>query len=150
VGSHTFVLSDDIWVDTAFDPDDMQTVKVAFLSDDYFALVASYPQLGAAFALSSKVIVLSDGIAYEVVEADVSVPAIEIPEPDNPQTPVGSAATLTPAMLPDEPVITPKAEAESPAAGSSILCGGGMLPLALFPLVGLLVVRKLQKHKNRI
>ena len=41
VGSRTFVQVDDSWVDTAFDPDNMQTVQVAFLSDDYFSLAAA-------------------------------------------------------------------------------------------------------------
>jgi len=128
----------------------MQTVKVAFLSDDYFALVAADPQLGAAFALSSKVIALSDGIAYEVVEADSSVPAIEIPELKNPQTPMAPVTISTLVTTPEEPMSVPEAETESPAAGSSSLCVGGMFPFALFPLVGLLVVHKLQKHKNPI
>ena len=36
VGARTFVWLDEAWVDTAFDPDLMQTVKVAFLSDGLF------------------------------------------------------------------------------------------------------------------
>ena len=31
VGSHTFVFADNVWTDTAYDPESMQTVKVAFL-----------------------------------------------------------------------------------------------------------------------
>jgi Ca-activated chloride channel family protein len=136
VGPRTFVFSEGVWVDTAFDPDVMQTVKTAFLSDDYFALVAADPQLGAAFALGSKVIALSDGIAYEVVAADTSVPAVEIPEPENPQIPAETEATATPAAPPEEPASTPETEAESPAAGGSTICVGGILPIALFSLVG--------------
>jgi hypothetical protein len=137
-------------VDTAFDPNETQTVKVAFLSDDYFALVAADPQLGAAFSLGSKVIALSNGIAYEVVEADSSIPAVEIPEPGNPQTPGEPAATPTPATPPEALDNTPEAESESPETGGPILCVGGMLPLALFPLMGMLVVLRQPKHKNRI
>jgi Ca-activated chloride channel family protein len=150
VGPRTFVLSEDAWVDTAFDPNETQTVKVAFLSDDYFALVAADPQLGAAFSLGSKVIALSNGIAYEVVEADSSIPAVEIPEPGNPQTPGEPAATPTPATPPEALDNTPEAESESPETGGPILCVGGMLPLALFPLMGMLVVLRQPKHKNRI
>lgn len=148
VGPRTFVLSDDIWVDTAFDPDVTRTVKIAFLSDDYFALAAADAQLGAAFALGSKVIAISDGIAYEVVSADSSVPAVEIPEQEKPQAPAETEATSTAAVSLEEPAPTPKAESETPAAGSKIPCMGGMLPLALFPLVGLLSIRKY--YKNRI
>jgi hypothetical protein len=35
VGSHTFVLSDGVWVDTSFDPEKMKTVRVPFLSKEY-------------------------------------------------------------------------------------------------------------------
>jgi hypothetical protein len=39
LGSRTFVFSDDVWIDTAFDPEKMITQKVAFLSDDYLHLL---------------------------------------------------------------------------------------------------------------
>jgi hypothetical protein len=64
VGPRTFILSEGAWVDTAFDPDQMQPLKVAFLSEDYFALAESRPDLAAAFALGRRVIALSDGTAY--------------------------------------------------------------------------------------
>ncbi len=144
VGPRTFVLSDGLWVDTAFDPDAMQTVKTAFLSDDYFALVAADAQLGAAFALGSQVIAISDGIVYEVVDADSSVPALEIPEP----APAEMEATSPAAAPLEPPAPNPDTEFEAPTDGSSFPCAGGMLPLALFPLMGLLSVRKY--YKNRI
>jgi hypothetical protein len=81
VGSRTFVLLDGTWVDTAFDPDEMETVKVSFLSDDYFALANARPNLAAAFALGFEVIALSEGIAYEVVGENETVSRINIPEP---------------------------------------------------------------------
>lgn len=69
-GSRTFVLSEGVWVDTAFDPERMETVRVPFLSRDYFRLAVSRPELGDAFALGERVIAVSEGTAYEVVEAD--------------------------------------------------------------------------------
>jgi Ca-activated chloride channel family protein len=138
VGSRTFVFSDGVWVDTAFDPDVTPTVKIAFLSDDYFALVTADPQLGAGFALGSKVIALSNGIAYEVVAADFAVPAVEIPKSQ-------LEPTSTPATQPAEAAGTPETEAEPPAAGESTLCVSGILPLALFPLAGLVLGRTKRK-----
>ncbi|MEW6717838.1 MAG: VIT domain-containing protein [Chloroflexota bacterium] len=80
VGARTFVYYDGVWMDTTFDPESMDTVKVAFLSDDYFALLDARPELAAAFALGGRVIAMSDGIAYEVVPSDVDADPIEIPE----------------------------------------------------------------------
>ena len=101
VGARTFVRSDSAWVDTTFDPDRMQTVQIAFLSDDYFALVAADPQLGAAFALGPSVIALSNGIAYQVVAADSAVPALEISEPQDPQISAEPEPTGTPIPAAD-------------------------------------------------
>ncbi|MFC1996078.1 VIT domain-containing protein [Chloroflexota bacterium] len=150
VGPRAFVRSNDAWVDTAFDPDLMQTVEVAFLSDDYFALVAADPQLGAAFALGTSVIAISDGIAYQVVLDGSTVPALEIPKPQDQQVPTDTAPPSTAAIQPDEPAAdqpkpTPTSESDALTTGSSIPCVGGMLPLALFPLVGLLYIRNFKK-----
>jgi Ca-activated chloride channel family protein len=67
VGDKTFIQQNGIWTDTTFDPDTMETQKVVFLSDDYFALLDSSPALGEYFALGDRVIVVVDGTAYEVV-----------------------------------------------------------------------------------
>ncbi len=66
VGGKTFILRDSIWTDTTFQPDTMQTQKVEFLSDDYFALLAAHPELSQYFAVGDKVIAVLDGTAYEV------------------------------------------------------------------------------------
>ena len=84
VGAHTFVFNNGVWIDTAYDPA-MQTTKVAFLSDDYFELVAASPELAAAFALGERVIALTDGVAYEVVGTDESVPPVDVPEIEVPE-----------------------------------------------------------------
>jgi hypothetical protein len=151
VGPRAFVYSDNTWVDTAFDPDMMQTVEIAFLSDDYFALVAADPQLGAAFALGTSVIAPSNGIAYQIVAAEAVVPALEIPEIQDHQLPMQTEATATlPASLaqptPEEITLeratpTPVTQSDPSPAGNIFPCLGGMLPLALFPLVGLLSIQ---------
>ncbi len=124
VGARTFVLSEGVWVDTAFDPDTMQTTKVAFISDDYFALADSRPELAAAFALGLRVIALSDSVAYEVVDTDTSITPIQIPPTLTPKSPtISSSDTPTPA---------------SPA----LPCASGFL--ALLP-VGVILLRRRKK-----
>jgi Ca-activated chloride channel family protein len=48
VGARTFLLADGVWIDTTFDPDKMSATRVAFLSDEYFALTETDSQLAAA------------------------------------------------------------------------------------------------------
>jgi Ca-activated chloride channel family protein len=105
VGDKTFVLHNDIWTDTAFDPDQMRPVPVSFGSDDYFELLASRPEWGRYFALGQHVIVVLEGTAYEVREGDA--PALEVPptrEPAADETvPEGEVQPT------DEPVSDPPA-----------------------------------------
>ncbi|MBA4379296.1 MAG: hypothetical protein C0393_01165 [Anaerolinea sp.] len=124
VGSRTFVLSEGVWVDTAFDPDTMQTTKVAFISDDYFALADSRPELAAAFALGLRVIALSDSMAYEVVDSDTPTAPIQIPP------------TLTPKSS-----TTYSSDTPTPAS-PAFPCASGFL--ALLP-VGVILLRRRKK-----
>jgi Ca-activated chloride channel family protein len=131
VGSRTFVYSSDIWTDTAFDPQTMQTVKVSFLSNDYFSLVAARPQLGDAFALGSQVIAISDGVAYEVVPAGQMTAPVQIPSPiKSDATPV--KVILTPGISASQP--TPTA-----ATTTTSVPGGATCASALISLLGILV-----------
>lgn len=66
VGEKTFIWQGGVWTDTAFNPDEMTTEKVVFLSDAYFTLLSDKPELGDYFALGERVIVVLDGVAYEV------------------------------------------------------------------------------------
>jgi Ca-activated chloride channel family protein len=149
VGARTFVLSQGVWIDTAFDPEAMQTVPVSFLSEDYFALVALQPELADAFALGERVIALSDGVAYEVVAADAAVQPLDLqptPPPDestdhpaNPtpytepggNTPVSPVPSATPTTV--EPTTT------EPSSGP---CAGGLIPLLLLPFLAVLVKKR--------
>lgn len=67
VGGKTFILQGEVWTDTTFEPDTMETEQVAFLSDAYFDLMDSIPEIGEYFAVGERVIVVIDGTAYEVV-----------------------------------------------------------------------------------
>lgn len=67
VDDKTFILQGEIWTDTTFEPDTMETETVIFLSDAYFDLIDANPVLGEYFAVGEQVIVVVDGTAYEVV-----------------------------------------------------------------------------------
>ncbi|MEJ2563003.1 MAG: hypothetical protein P8Z42_09960, partial [Anaerolineales bacterium] len=78
-GSRTYRLIDGVWMDTAFDPESMDTIQVPFLSEDYFALAAARSDLAAGFALGDRVIAITDGVAYEVVPEDSQGDEVDIP-----------------------------------------------------------------------
>ncbi len=66
VGDKTFLLQDGVWTDTTFDPDTMETQKVAFLSDEYFALLDDKPEIAQYLAVGDQVIVVLDDTAYQI------------------------------------------------------------------------------------
>jgi Ca-activated chloride channel homolog len=81
VGNRTFIQQEGVWTETTFDPDTMETVKVQFASDDYFALLDRYPDLADAFALGDQVIAISNGVAFEVtVEEQPPLDFEDLPE----------------------------------------------------------------------
>jgi Ca-activated chloride channel family protein len=67
VNDKTFILQEGVWIDTAFQPDTMTTTPVPFLSDAYFALLDLHPLMGDYLALGERVIIVIEGVAYEVV-----------------------------------------------------------------------------------
>jgi Ca-activated chloride channel family protein len=138
LGSRTFVFSDDAWVDTAFDPDGMKTVKVAFLSDDYFKLSQSSPELGSAFALGSRVIAIHNGVAYEVVAEGASLPPVDLPSTPTPE--VSPTPTREPAPS------TPHAEQQE--APGALRCANGLAPLAFAPLVAAALLRRRREWRR--
>lgn len=70
VGAKTFILQGEVWTDTTYQPDTMTTQQVEFLSDAYFDLLDTIPELREYFAVGERVIVLWDGIAYEITVAE--------------------------------------------------------------------------------
>lgn len=66
VKDKTFILQDGVWTDTSFMPDTMETQKVEFLSDAYFDLLEDKPELSDYFAVGERVIVVVEGVAYEI------------------------------------------------------------------------------------
>jgi Ca-activated chloride channel family protein len=126
IGSRTFLFDGERWIDTAFDPQRMQATQVAFLSKDYFELIAARAELRAAFGLGQRVIAMADGKAYEVVSADASVQPVEIPATEIVSAPVSTPSEPS-SSSPAAPDNTPTA-ANPPAAGP---CATGLLPLLL-------------------
>jgi len=69
VGGKTFLYQDGVWMDTTFQSDTMTTEPVEFLSDAYFALLERLPELAPYLALGERVIVVWEGVAYEITVA---------------------------------------------------------------------------------
>jgi len=141
VGSKVFVSNEGVWTDTAFDPGKMETVKVAFLSDDYFALAASRPALAAAFALGIRVIALSDGVAYEVVQSGTPVEPLELP----PTLTAPLESTKVPAPTEKPGIATPEpglVAPTPPTAPGTMPCASGLLPLGFVPLAAFWLRRR--------
>ncbi len=125
-GTRTFRLSDGVWTDTAFDPQSMRPLDVPFLSEDYFELAASRPDVGAALALGPDVIIVVDGVAYRTVGADQPGDPIPVPAPISPDD----------ASIPFQPVEPPVENAGSRPSGASLPCAAGAIGLGacLVPL----------------
>jgi Ca-activated chloride channel family protein len=66
IDGKTFILRDGVWTDTSFDPEAMTAVEIAFLSDEYFDLLADIPELARYLAIGEQVIVVYDGVAYRI------------------------------------------------------------------------------------
>jgi Ca-activated chloride channel family protein len=120
VGSKTFLLQDGVWMDTAFDPSQMTTVKVGFGTEDYFDLLEARPEWGAYFALGNRVIFIGEGTAYEIVEGEGG--PVEIPPP----VPTSEPPQPTQAPDADQPTTMPSAGGGPVVPESSGLCTGAM------------------------
>ncbi|MGD2155261.1 MAG: VIT domain-containing protein [Anaerolineales bacterium] len=136
VGSRTFIFNNKIWVDTAYDPE-MDTVRVAFLSDDYFNLVNKHPDLANAFALGSQVIAMDKGIAYKVVSRDIQVEPLDMLPTESPSD-KPAPVELEPTLTGQTP--TPDENEGLPPAPGTMPCIGGLMVI-LLPSIYLAVVR---------
>jgi hypothetical protein len=66
VANKTFVLRDNIWTDTTYDPDTMRPQHIAFGSAAYFALLSDYADSGQYLAVGDQVILVLSGQAYQI------------------------------------------------------------------------------------
>jgi Ca-activated chloride channel family protein len=143
IGAHTFLFTNNTWTDTRFDPKTMSTIKVAFLSPDYFTLAQSSPDLADALALGERVIVMVNGTAYEVVAEGTTVAPLVIPTAGTIVQPtiVGtSIVQTTPAAPTETPSLAPEgtqvATPTSAPRAESHTCLGGLLPLGVVLIGG--------------
>jgi Ca-activated chloride channel family protein len=139
VGTHTFVHSNGIWTDTLFDPEVMETEKVIFLSDGYFDLAKSNPELASAFALGPEVIVVLGDVAFEAIRGEANTGLIDEP----------ILITAEPSEQTEVEVITP--ETGQPAAGSerseTLPCFSGLM-ITLFPVALVLLANRRRAIKD--
>jgi Ca-activated chloride channel family protein len=135
-GTRTFRWVEGVWVDTTYDPGSMHTLKVPFLSEDYFALATSRSDIGAALALGTKVIVVTEDATYEIVDEGEHGDAIIIPEPL-------SAEDMD--SVEDEITVYPEGKSPSESGRSfSLPCPG----TSLMGLMSLVFVAKGVKSKT--
>ena len=139
VSARTFILKDGIWMDTAFDPEKMTTLKISFLSKDYFALAENRPDVAGGLALGNRVIIVIDGVAYEVVEEDVTNTPVVLPKTPDIPTIMNNERTSFPTSYP-VPQKTPIAQRPeslipvsfiTPVVFVASLTGGGLILVIL-------------------
>lgn len=120
VGPRTFVYNQNAWIDTAYDPDTMRTYNVSFLSDEYFRLAQSRPDIAAALALGERVIVVVDGYAVAIA-VHTAVQTVEplLPTLSLTETQPVFKATSIPSLTPF--VATSATPTTAEAAGSRSL-----------------------------
>lgn len=103
VGSNAYRWIEGVWTDTRYDLETMIPLQVPFLSEEYFSLALTDEGLAAGLALSERVIVIMDKIAYEVVDADAIGDPIALPDQPIIESPDGSQITLDPAVQSVDP-----------------------------------------------
>ena len=147
IGQRTFILENGAWVDTTFDPQVTAVQQVVFLSEDYFRLLSTRPDLSAPFALGDKVTVVVDGQAYQVVQEGQSVKPLTLPSPQ-PPTLTPMAPGVTPGVTLEPVRSTPLSGSPTPvipptkAAGRSTVCLGLFVPLGMVIAAAFLIRRR--------
>jgi Ca-activated chloride channel family protein len=144
IGNKTFLLRNNVWMDTQFDPSKMTPQKIEFGSDAYFALAANNPEWGKYFALGSRVVVVLAGFAYEITDnGSGATDARAAPSPVPSPTPSGSGrapAPSTPLFSSSDwggvgGVVSP-AQSQANAANNGLMIGGGLVGFGLLVTAG--------------
>ncbi len=158
IGDKTFLLRNNVWMDTQFDPSKMTTKKIEFGSDAYFALTANNPDWGKYLALGSRVIVVVNGVAYEITDTGAgATDARAAPTSPPLATPVrgGVGAGSTPTPIEYARLVTPAVPSKTPDlvpalpqqvdANTRLLIGGGLLGAGLLITAGVIAFIALRK-----
>jgi Ca-activated chloride channel family protein len=146
IGSRTFIEDEGMWLDTGYDPSAMETIKVQFLSKEYYELVRARPELAAGFSVGRRVVAMSEGVAYEVVSPAVMSDLSEdqIVKPGD----VHSSPTSDPINpTPLEVEVTPLSPTGMPQSDPDLKpglvpCSSGLLPLVVSPLFVFILIRR--------
>ncbi|HDH53812.1 MAG TPA: hypothetical protein ENH24_04940 [Nitrospirae bacterium] len=67
IGTKTFYLKKDRYLDAEY-KEEMKSKEIRFGSQEYFNLFKKYPQYARYFAISKKITVVIEGMAYKIVE----------------------------------------------------------------------------------
>jgi len=143
VGNKAFVYRDGVWIDTAFDADSQTPQRVGFASDAYFDLLSAAPNLGRYMALGPRVLLVYEGVAYEIVEGEGQTD-IALPEATTTADTSPGAVEATP--IPEE-TTEPISVEEAPAGGRDSLCAAALI-LPLF-LSGAIVLSRRNRVRRR-
>jgi Ca-activated chloride channel family protein len=69
VAGRTFILVGGVWIDRAYRPEMRGAERrIQAFSDEYFELLRAHPELGKAFAFSTRIVVVVGGQAIEIVD----------------------------------------------------------------------------------
>jgi Ca-activated chloride channel family protein len=128
-GSRTFLLQDEIWIDTTYDPSIDTARRIIFGSAEYYQLLQAKPHVGSFLALGQRVIFIDDGQAYEIVVDESGELA---PAPTLTPTSPAQSATMTPTSI----EVTPSPAATSapsnsglPSSPRTTICPGAFILL---------------------
>lgn len=126
VGDKTFLCQVNVCTDTAYIPDKMTPQTIIFMSEAYWQLTATQPELSAYFAVAEETyFVAPDGTAYHFrlgTEADAVARPETSPATETPQTETGTTPTVSSPATPT---------ATTPSSRSPGICGGAVALLGL-------------------
>ncbi len=131
VGSKTFVWRDGVWIDTGLDPNIHILTPLNFASDTYFDLITAVPELANYFAIGQRVVVVHDGMAYEIVESggEADVPLSTTVPTAEAQTVTSTVETSQPLPT-NEPTLTPTSISRN-SGSDNIIAAATRLPNAI-------------------
>ena len=136
-GSKTFVLRNNLWIDTEYEPTAHVVNKVGFASDDYFGLVTAVPELGQYLALGPRVLFVYNSQAYEIVDEVVDEPVIlpqTAPDPTR-VSPTVEPDPVRPVTQPGQPNLIAASERVDSAQPNTTLAAWVVAALIAVPIL---------------
>jgi hypothetical protein len=125
-----------------FDPDFMETEKVIFLSDIYFDLAESTPDLASSFALGTDVIVVHGDLVYEVIGDEANTEWIN----ETQLIPTEPVIQITENYITPQPT-QPTTTQPGTAGSTNLPCLSGLI-ITMFPLMAVTLVALKRSDKG--